>query len=260
MFRGFLLTIAFLLIAACAVSPTGRQQFLMLSPQELDTQGSQVFQEMKQQKPVVRDSRVNAYVGCVAQAIVRQVPGKWEVAVFRDDDVNAFAVPGGKIGVNTGLFKVARNQDQLAAVIGHEVGHVLANHVNERMSQEGLVQLGLGLGQSLADPSSSLQRGFLAALGLGAQVGFLLPYSRLHESEADVIGMDLMARSGFDPRAALDLWQNMAREGGAEPPEFLSTHPSHGTRLQDLQANLGTAMRTYQAALAQGRRPRCSSP
>lgn len=260
MFRRLLLAIAFLLAAACAVSPTGRQQFLMLSPQELDAQGALVFQEMKRQKPLVRDPQVNGYVRCVAQAIVRQVPGNWEVAVFRDDDINAFAVPGGKIGVNTGLFKVARNQDQLAAVIGHEVAHVLANHANERMSQEGLVQLGLGLGQSLADPGSSLHRGFLAALGLGAQVGFLLPYSRLHESEADVIGMDLMARAGFDPRAALDLWQNMAREGGAEPPEFISTHPAHGTRLQDLQANLGPAMRTYQVALNQGRRPQCGNP
>ncbi|MDQ2694768.1 MAG: M48 family metallopeptidase, partial [Pseudomonadota bacterium] len=203
----------------------------------------------------------NAIVRCVAGAIVNEVQGgprSWEVAVFQDGSANAFALPGGKIGVNTGMFKVARNPDQLAAVIGHEVGHVLAQHSNERLSQQFAVQAGLSLADAVAGQYAALPREqLLGVLGLGAQLGILLPYSRTHESEADVIGLNLMARAGFDPRQSIGLWQNMARSGGGQPPEFMSTHPSHGTRLQDLQAAMGPALQTYERALAQGKRPRC---
>ena len=252
------------LLMACGVSPTGRQQFTMLSPQELNTMGNTAFQQLQQKQPVETNPPINAYVQCVAEAIVAQLPGEqgdWEVVVFRDDAANAFALPGGNIGVHTGLLKVARNQDQLAAVIGHEIGHVLADHSNERMSQELLVQGGLTLADALAGGSgTATQQALMTALGLGAQVGILLPYSRVHESEADVIGLDLMARAGFDPRQSIELWQNMAGAGNGQPPEFLSTHPAHGTRIRDLEANMGQALQTYEAARAQGRRPRCQPP
>jgi predicted Zn-dependent protease len=256
-----LLGLLALLLTACAVSPTGRQQFMMMNPQQMSAMGTQAFAELKDATPVERNRRVNAYVQCVASAITRELgPGQepWEVVVFQDKAVNAFALPGGKIGVNTGLLKVAKNQDQLAAVIGHEVGHVLAQHANERASQQFAVQGGLAIVEALSgSPNSPSRQALLQALGLGAQVGILLPYSRVHESEADRIGLDLMARAGFDPRQSVALWENMARASSGQPPEFLSTHPAHSTRINGLRQLMGPAMRTYEAARAMGKRPGC---
>lgn len=262
MFRTCVFGWLLMVLTACAVSPTGRQQFALMSSQQLDAMGAQSFSELKQSKTIETNSRINNYVRCVAQAIVNEVPGgrgAWEVVVFRDKSANAFALPGGKIGVHTGLLQVAKNQNQLAAVIGHEVGHVLADHVNERFSQQFAVQGGLAVVDAmvLGNASTTTRQGVMQALGLGAQVGLLLPYSRIHESEADVIGLDLMARAGFDPRQSLALWDNMARSDGAQPPEFLSTHPSHGTRGQELQAHMDRALQIYETVRAQGKRPRC---
>jgi predicted Zn-dependent protease len=261
MVNRILLGLLALLLTTCAVSPTGRQQFMMMNPQQMSAMGTQAFAELKDTTPVERNPRINAYVQCIASAITRELgPGQepWEVVVFRDEAVNAFALPGGKIGVNTGLLEVADNQDQLAAVIGHEVGHVLAQHANERASQQFAVQGGLAVVDALyGSPGSPSQQALLQALGLGAQVGILLPYSRVHESEADQIGLDLMARAGFDPRQSVALWENMARASGGQPPEFLSTHPAHGTRISDLRQQLGPAMRAYEAARAMGKRPNC---
>lgn len=256
----FYSVLAFLL-TACAVSPTGRQQLLLMNNQQMNTMGVQAFNQIKQTKPIDQDPRVNAYVQCVAGAITSQLGGgqrPWEVRVFQDKSANAFALPGGKIGVNTGLFKVARTPDQLAAVIGHEVGHVMANHSNERASQDLMVQGGLAAADAFYGGKLGANRNaVMQALGLGAEYGILMPYGRTQESEADLIGLDLMAKAGFDPRQSLQLWQNMAASGGGQPPEFLSTHPSYDTRMHDLQANMGRAMQLYQAAQAQGRRPNC---
>jgi predicted Zn-dependent protease len=255
----FILTLV-LVLGACAVSPTGRQQLLVMPSAQLDAMGASAFQDLKRSKPRAPSPRDRAYVRCVANAItagLRSGPARWEVEVFQDDSPNAFALPGGKIGVHTGLLQVADNQDQLAAVIGHEVGHVLSQHANERMSQEILVQGGLAAANSVAGGASGLSPQVMQALGLGAQVGILLPFSRAHESEADVIGLDLMARAGFDPRQSVNLWQNMARAGAARPVEFLSTHPAHNTRIQGLQARMGAAMAVYENARAQGKRPAC---
>jgi len=248
-----------ILATACAMSPTGRQQLALFPAQQLDAMGAQSFAELKQSKPLETNKRINTYVRCVVWDITAGLGNQtWEVAVFRDKNSNAFALPGGKIGVYSGLLKVAKNQDQLAAVIGHEVGHVLANHANERVSQQLAVQGGLGAVGAVAgnlDPGT--QQSLLQGLGLGAQFGILLPFSRTQETEADIIGLDLMARAGYDPRESLALWQNMARASGGQPPQFMSTHPSHGTRTQTLQGHMGQAMQTYQTARAQGRRPRC---
>lgn len=257
-----LLGFVVVLITACAVSPTGRQQFTMMSPQQMDSMGAEAFTELKRKKPIADDRRVNGYVTCVAQAITSTLENRentWEVVVFEDDTPNAFALPGGKIGVHTGLLDVAKNQHQLATVIGHEVGHVLAEHGNERLSQQTAVQGGLTIAGSLyGDSSGGLsQQAMMKVLGVGAQVGILLPFSRVHESEADMIGLDLMAQAGFDPRESVALWRNMAQASQGQPLEFLSTHPSHGTRIQDLQANMGQAMNTYESARSQGRTPNC---
>jgi len=244
-----------LLLAACAVSPTGRQQLLMMSPQQLNSMGEQAFAQVVRSKPVVR-GQAAAYVECVTRAVTAVAPGRWQVVLLQDDSANAFALPGGRIGVNTGIFKVARNQDQLAAVIAHEVAHVLSNHHNERASQQLAVQGGLVAAGAVG--GNSLSPDMMQALGLGAQYGILLPYGRTQEAEADVVGLDLMARAGFDPRQSIALWQNMSRAGGGRPPEFLSTHPAHGTRIQGLQGNMGRAVNTFQQAQARGIRPNCT--
>lgn len=243
-----------ILLSACAVSPTGRQQLLMMSPQQLDSMGAQAFAQVVNSRPVVR-GRPAAYVECVTRAVTSVVPGRWQVVLLQDNSANAFALPGGRIGIHTGLFRVARNQHQLATVIAHEVAHVLANHHNERVSQQMALQGGLAVVGATA--GNNLSPDMMQALGLGAQYGVLLPYGRTQEAEADVVGLDIMARAGFDPREAVALWQNMARSGGAGPPSFLSTHPSHGTRIQGIQSNLPRVMSLYQQSQARGLRPAC---
>ncbi|NIM28967.1 MAG: M48 family metalloprotease [Gammaproteobacteria bacterium] len=254
-FPGLILLLILASLSACATSPTGRDQLLIFSADDLDAMGVHAFSEMRTQLPEETDPAVNDYVGCVAKAITRQVAAKrdgWEVVVFKDESPNAFALPGGKMGVYTGMLEVAENQDQLAAVLGHEVGHVLAQHANERMSQQQVTSIGLAVAAGTGLDSASMQ-----ALGLGAQIGILLPYSRTHESEADIIGLDLMAKAGFDPRESVQLWKNMQKAGGGTPPEFLSTHPSSGTRIDNLIGQMANALQTYNDARARGNKPNC---
>jgi predicted Zn-dependent protease len=247
-FQALTLTLALALIG-CQTSPTGRKQLALLSDGQMDSMGAQAFEEMKAKQPIENGAKENAYVKCVANAITNALPEKraWEVVVFRDDSANAFALPGGKIGVHTGLLKVAQNQDQLAAVIGHEIAHVLAEHGKERVSEQLVAQGGMSLLSAVIGNPEDPRHGLLmGALGLGAQFGVLLPHSRAQESEADIVGLDFMAKAGFDPRQSVNLWQNMAAAGGGQQPEFMSTHPSHGTRIQNLQAAIPKAMITLE--------------
>ncbi|MBO9470078.1 M48 family metallopeptidase [Endozoicomonas sp. G2_2] len=239
-----------LVLVGCATSPTGRNQLKLFSEQRLAEMGAQSFQEMKSQTPVANGSSVNNYVGCVADAITDVTGGTWEVVVFNSDQVNAFALPGGKIGVYSGLLDVAQTDDQLATVIAHEVGHVLAEHGNERVSQQAATQGGLQVVSAFLGGSGggAGSQAVMSALGLGAQVGILLPFSRAQESEADTVGLELMARAGFDPRESVALWQNMAAAGGEKPAEFMSTHPSNETRINNLQSHMNQAMQLYQQA------------
>jgi predicted Zn-dependent protease len=250
--------LALSLLGACATSRLGRSQLSLVSASDLTQMGIEAFSTMKQELPQETNAAINNYVRCVAGHITRELGGQWEVVVFRDDEPNAFALPGGKIGVHTGILKAAQNQHQLATVIAHEISHVLNNHGGERVSQEVLVQTGLEVAQGMINASSQAGQLGLAALGLGAQFGILMPYSRIQESEADLDGLDLMAKAGFDPRESVNLWLNMNRLGGGEVPAFLSTHPSHATRIQDLQARTVIAMPFYQQALAMGKRPACA--
>ncbi|MCL1043167.1 M48 family metallopeptidase [Shewanella marisflavi] len=245
-----------LLLAGCAMtqSPTGRNQTLLFSSQQMDQMGAESFAQMKKQQKVSQDKQVNQYVTCVAERITSVLPGRqpnWEVVVFESDQVNAFALPGGHIGVYTGLLKVAKNQDQLATVIGHEVAHVLANHSNEQVSRAQLTGVGMQIADAAIDVSGLSNKDlYMSALGLGAQYGFILPYGRAQESEADVMGVELMARAGFDPSQSINLWQNMAKAGGNQGPELLSTHPSHGHRIADLQQMLPQVTPLYRTASA----------
>lgn len=245
------------LISACSTSPTGRSQLLLYPEDKLDAMGQQAFVQLKKDVPQSKDAKINSYVTCVADATLRGINSQtaqgWEVVVFEDDSANAFALPGKKIGVYTGMLKVANTQDQLAAVIGHEIAHVLAHHGNERASTNAATQLGLSVA-SASGVSADTQ----AILGMGAQYGILLPYSRTQESEADIMGLDIMARAGFDPRASVTLWQNMAKQNPNQPNEFLATHPSANTRMQDLSRDMPHALQLYDAARAQGMDPNCS--
>ena len=260
MLKKIVVVLITLLVISCVTSPTGRKQLVLMPVDQVDAMGVEAFNTIKQETPLETNSQVNRYVTCVANAII-QVSNSpitnWEIAVFQDESANAFALPGGKIGVNTGLLKVAEDQNQLGTVIGHEVAHVLANHSNERVSQEYAVQQGLELVQAVTNVQTQMGQTMMGLLGVGAQFGILLPYSRVHESEADILGLNLMATAGFDPRASITLWQNMERAGSSETPEFLSTHPSHSTRINDLQNAMNNALSLYQQAQSSGRRPNC---
>ncbi len=259
--RCFVAAMLFALIAACATSPTGRRQLILMPEQQLDGMGLSAFEQIKRDTAVLRDPAINDYVRCVADSIIRSMPGespdKWEVVVFDNAQVNAFALPGGKIGVYKGLLKTAANQHQLATVMGHEVAHVRARHANERVSTAFATQSGLQLIEVLAGDPSPGKSQLLGLLGVGAQVGVMLPFSRAQESEADGIGLQLMAEAGFDPQESIPLWENMQKAGGGKPPEFLSTHPSGETRIRQLSEAMPAALETSARAAAAGRRPRC---
>jgi predicted Zn-dependent protease len=255
---------AFVAGCATATSPTGRTQRVgAVSQAELNQLGAEAFAQAKASNRQSNDARQNAYVRCVVNAVTRQLPAEWQaqwdVALFADESPNAFALPGGKVGVNTGIFKVARNQDQLAAVIAHEIGHVVARHHDERITRQLGTQAGLGIlgalvgsqyGQGAAQAANQI--GGAAAQGL-----FLLPNNRAQESEADVVGQQLMASAGFDPRQAVSLWENMIEVGGSRGPEWLSTHPDPRSRLQELGNRANGLTPTYQQARSSGRSPNC---
>ncbi len=227
--------------------------------------GMDAYDQMKRRERKSTHPEVNRYIQCVTHPLLQEVRDPtgvdhWEVTVFEDSSANAFALPGGKIGVHTGLLKVARNQHQLATVIGHEIGHVIARHGNERVSSALVTQIGMvGLSAALKDQKN--KNLILAGLGLGAQIGYQLPHSRTQESEADQIGLNLMARAGFDPRQSPLLWENMKKASRGSPPEFLSTHPGHDTRIRRLQAQVPEAMKLYHHAReSQNKAPDCHSP
>ena len=246
------------LLSACATSPTGRSQFIAMPDAQINQMGLQAFDALKKEKPVSNNSQYNQIASCISQAITTEQGGVWEVVVFEDKSPNAFALPGNKIGIHTGMLTLVDNQDQLAAVIGHEVGHVLAKHSNERASQELAVNSGMSMIQAMGAPQSALGQTAYGLLGVGAQYGILMPFSRVQESEADIIGVDLMAKAGFDPRQSITLWQKMEQASqGQQPIEFMSTHPAHATRIQDLEKHMPQAMALFELAQAAGKQPRC---
>ena len=253
-------------VAACATttSPTGRTQTVgAVSQQQLDQLGAEAFQQYKTQQPLSGNSQQNGYVRCVVTAVVRELPASaqtgWDVALFNNDSPNAFALPGGKVGVYTGIFKVARNQDQLAAVIAHEIGHVVARHHDERITRQYGAQAGLGvLGALVGSQYGSNAAQATQQLGGAAlQTAFLLPNNRVQETEADVVGQQLMAAAGFDPRQAVGLWENMISAVGSQGPEWLSTHPNPQARIAELNARATDLVPVYERAQAAGKRPNC---
>jgi predicted Zn-dependent protease len=255
------------LLVACTTSPTGRSQMILRSDDQLATEAAQQFAEMRASIPLETDRYTIDYIHCVATAVVDALEPQyrdmdWDMAVFDADAVNAFAMPGGKIGVMTGILKVANNQDQLAAVLGHEIAHVTARHSNERASRSPVTGVGIQVAAVLlgAGHSGATYTAY-EALNQGAALGIMLPFNRTQESEADVIGLQFMAKAGFDPREAVPLWQHMSEETrGKEPAEFLSTHPSSDTRIDNLVSHFGENLVVYNQAVQGGRRPDCGTP
>ena len=245
-------------LAACASSPLERRQVVLYSEADMTARGEAAYSQMRAEIAASEDARATRYVQCVADHVVEALPNaqrvntQWEVTLFASEQVNAFALPGGKIGVYEGLLDVAINQHQLAAVMAHEVGHVLANHSNERASQSALRNVGFGVAQILGASDTTL-----SALDVGTQLGLFLPFNRTQESEADVIGLTLMARAGFEPEESMSLWENMAATAGERSPELLSTHPSPSTRMDDLRARMRAAEAELDAAQARGATPDC---
>ncbi|MDX2110284.1 MAG: M48 family metallopeptidase [Verrucomicrobiota bacterium] len=250
-----------MLFWACAtVTETGRSAVRLFPESQMVSMASGEFDKMKVAGPISNDPEMNARIQRIGKRVASVVntvvpPEKWEFVVFDDDTtVNAFALPGGKVGVYTGLIKLAGSDDEIACVIGHEVAHVTAQHGNERVSQQTIAQAGgMAVQYGVKNKTEQTQQLAMMAYGLGAQYGLLLPYSRTHEREADQIGLLYAARAGYNPNAAVTFWQKMAAKGGAQPPQFLSTHPSNGDRIQRLQAQMPMAMVEYEKSPFKGK-------
>jgi len=260
--RGLTALLAAGLLLGCTTVPiTQRQSFQMVPDGELASMGLQQYQDVLKKSDLSRNGAqvqmvrtVGGRIARAAEAFLREqgfadkiADLKWEFNLIEEDKTaNAWVMPGGKAAVYTGILKYTRNDTGLAVVLGHEVAHAIAGHGNERMSQGLLAQMGgAALSVALSQQPAATQSLFMNAYGIGANVGLLLPYSRLHESEADRIGLILMARAGYDPREAVPFWQRMNADGGSRPPELLSTHPAPETRIQEIQKHLPEALRYY---------------
>jgi predicted Zn-dependent protease len=248
------LVLAAILMTGCTTVPyTNRSQFMLMSESEDMQLGAAAYQQVLKKEPISHDAQIISVVTEVGQriaAVADKPDYKWQFTVIDDPkQANAFCLPGGKVAVYTGIFPIARDNAGLAAVIGHEVAHALARHGAERMSEDTLLQVG-AVGVAVAAGASgaggATQSAIMQAYGLGSTVGIALPFSRSQESEADHIGLILMAKAGYDPQAAVGLWERMARaERESSPPEWLSTHPLPTTRQDDLRGWLAEAMKYY---------------
>lgn len=236
-------------LAACDTVPiTGRSQLNFVGAEQANQLGTEAFQQIKAKERISHDAAANAMVQRVAQRIAAAsgLKENWEFVVFDSPQVNAFALPGGKIGVYTGILPVVGDDSGLATVLGHEVGHVLANHAAERISRSQLIEAGTGVAAAVlggSDPAT--QQSIAALLGAGASVGLELPFSRSQELEADRIGLSLMAKAGYDPHAAIPFWQRMQAASKGGPPQFLSTHPAEENRIARIRELLPEAMASY---------------
>ncbi len=251
-----------LLFSGCTeVAITGRKQLNLVPDSMINSMAFQSYGEFLTQSKLSKDfsktqmvkrvgSRIQKAVEqyCTNNNIKDQLTGyQWEFNLVEDDSLNAWAMPGGKMVVYTGLLKVTQTEAGLAAVMGHEIGHVFAKHGAERMTQRLLVDLGgMALSEALASKPAQTQNLFKQSYGIGTQVGVLLPYSRVHENEADHLGLIFMAMAGYNPNEAINFWQRMSlAKQGPQPLEILSTHPADSTRISNLQRLLPEAMQYY---------------
>jgi predicted Zn-dependent protease len=259
----FALALAWAISACAPVAGTGRSQLSLVNDAELNQSAALQYRQLLQESRLSTDRQASAMikrVGARISAAARDLMAsygreneianyQWEFNLIDSDEVNAFCMPGGKVAFYTGILPVCQDEAGVAAVMGHEVAHALARHAAERVSQQMMSNIGqslLGIGLSLGGVSGGTADLAMTAFAIGSQYGVLLPYSRAHESEADRIGMSLMAMAGYDPHAAVDLWRRMARTSGrSQPPFFMSTHPTDQKRISDLEKYLPEAEALY---------------
>lgn len=245
------------LLAACASLGilSIAQAGLLVSEKEIMRASRVEWLSMKRHLPMHPDPRVQAYVRCIADRLIAELDPEhknmdWEVIVFDDDGINAAALPNGKISVLSGLLRVADTPDSLAAVLGHEIAHATENHVMDRAKKGARTDMLVLLGSAATGINSDMLR-------QGAAIGMTLPYARDQETEADLVGLQYMAKAGFDPRAAMYLWKNMSAANKGAPPEMLSSHPSDDTRLDNIVKQITRALVSYNQARESGKRPNC---
>ena len=257
----FALLITALLFQSCSLVPlTGRRQLSLVSDADMLTASfTQYDQFLKENKLSTNTAETNMVKGVgrrIQNAVVtyfarnnlsRDLNGfAWEFNLIESKEVNAWCMPGGKVVVYSGILPVTQNETGLAVVMGHEIAHAAAKHSNERMSQALLAQLGgQTLAMALQQQPEKTQQIWMGLFGVGVQVGAILPYSRIQESEADHLGLIFMAMAGYNPNGAIEFWQRMSQNAGGSPPEFLSTHPSDENRIRKIQSEIPEAMRYY---------------
>ena len=253
-----------ILIAACATVPiTGRKQLSIIPDSQINSMSFQQYEQVIAESKLSDDAEAVAMVKRVGQRIQLAVETyfrqegmsshlngyAWEFNLIESDQVNAWCMPGGKVAFYTGILPICQDEDGVAVVMGHEIAHAIAEHGGERMSHQlAMAMGGMALDQAMKNEPEKTRQLYMGAFAVGAHYGAMLPYSRKHESEADHMGLNMMAMAGYDPRKAPAFWERMAAAGGAAPPEFMSTHPSDETRIRELNARMPEAMEFYRQA------------
>ena len=260
--RSWIVLLLLGVLASCTTVPvTGRRQLNMVSDPTILSMSLQQYNDFLKTHKLSTDAEQTEKIRQVGRRVQKGVERyfaesgmmseldgyQWEFNLVEGEEVNAFCMPGGKVVVYTGLLPVARDDNGLAVVMGHEIAHAVAKHGNERMSQALAMQLGgMALGVAMSNESTQSRELWMMVYGMGASVGYMLPFSRLHEREADQLGLIFMALAGYDPHTAIDFWQRMAgKKAGKKPPEFLSTHPSDQTRIEAIKDFIPEAMTYY---------------
>lgn len=260
--RVFLL-LFFVSIMGCRTVPlTGRKQLSLMPSSQVQSMSYSQYDEVLRTSKVITGTEQSEMIERVGRKIQKAVEAylsehnsskllegyEWQFSLIESEAVNAWCMPGGKVAFYTGILPICQDEDGVAVVMGHEVAHAIARHGSERMSQGMVTQLGgVALAVALQEKPAETQALFMSAYGVGSQVGVLLPFSRMHESEADQMGLTFMAMAGYDPRTAPEFWKRMSSlSGGGQPPEFLSTHPSHSTRIENLNTWMPEALAYYE--------------
>jgi predicted Zn-dependent protease len=253
-----------LLAAALAAAPPAHAKLQLISDQQMAEMGIKAFEDMKAKGKLSQDPKKRTVSECIVNSLSDQFPAitgqqAWEVQVFEDPEPNAFALPGGKVGINTGMFDLVKSQDELAAVVGHEIAHVVNRHPKKRVERQLKTRLGLSLLGVVVGSRTNEKNTQMISQGAGllTQGAYLLPNSREQETQADIEGQKYMARAGYDPMGAVVLWQRMTALNKAQPPQFLSTHPNSAQRIEVLARQAPELVKDRNAALKAGRRPKC---
>lgn len=244
-------TILVLFFCACIKLPdSNKSAFILTSPSFENQLGADGYREVLSEAKINRDPRLNEILQRVGNGIAAQTSQTgfdWQFTLIESKEQNAWCMPGGKVAVYTGILPAMQNEAGMAAVLGHEVAHAILRHSGQRITQSMVLDLGMSVAE-LSLGNSKQKNTLLGLMGAGATVGIMLPYSRSHETDADLVGLKYMAKAGYDPRAAVSFWQRFQQSSAGAPPEFLSTHPASSTRIRNLEAHLPEALQLYDAA------------